>query len=94
MNSTLNTITEIRKNGGNVGIYTYYSEDGLLSVFVSETSDSINNVQFLEGEFGVINSYSDIIPMMNKKGEFIIQHNDDKSFSINDDGELIFEIEE
>lgn len=94
MISVLRTITEVRRNGSEVGIYTYYTEAESIKAFISQEANSVNGVPFLENELGfIVRNYPDVIFALNNKGELVIQHNDDKSFSINSNGELIFEVE-
>lgn len=90
---TLNTKTDISIVSGNISIFTYFI-DGLKSLraFFSSTQENLDGVIFQENDLGFKNTgYEDLIFYLNNKGELLVESDENKDFSINENGELIME---
>jgi hypothetical protein len=86
----LNTNTELQRNPGLIGIYTYYVEfDKNLLFFVCNNQKIVNDVFFNEGELGYTNNdWTGTYFLLNENGELIVVSDEADKFSINSNGEL------
>lgn len=84
----LNTQTNLFRDGSQIEIFTFYTEDERsIEAFIS-SSQNIDGVQFLDGELGfkIINWGIDF--KLNSLGELIVVGDDANKFEIDNDGNL------
>jgi len=95
MEAVLKTITTVTRNA-EVEIFTSFVEDdAFIQAFISTLKNSVNGISFLENELGfVVKNYPDVVVSLSNKGELVIKSDTNKTFYLNADGELIFELEE
>lgn len=89
--ATLNTQTNLLKDGVNLGIFTFYNEsDRDILAFISDTVKNVNNIPFKEGELGfTFFNWNNIVFELNNKGELIAIGDEANKFSIVD-GDLTY----
>ena len=86
----LNTGTSILLSGNNVGIFTYYKGfEKNISMFISDSVNTINGVIVLEGNLIYQNNgWGNIDFKINNKGELIAIGSESSKFDINNEGYL------
>ena len=92
-NKLIPTTTNVSSVNGNLSIFTFFTAAvDYIVAFISEIKQSVGGKLFKEGELGITqNGYEDIVFFIDTKGNLIIQSNSDKTFYLNDLGELIME---
>jgi len=81
---TLNTNTNLLRNGSNLGVYTFYTPyDRNIEAFISGTVQNLNGVNFIEGEGGYTNfNFENTIFFVNELGELLVTSQDADKFSL------------
>ena len=95
-NKILQTTTEVTLSGSNISIYTYFTDSlRYIKAFIKNVVDWVNGVRFVENEEGfVVAGFDDVDFYLNNRGELIVKSNDDKTFTIDSDGYLIFQYDD
>lgn len=86
----LSTITEIRRSGNNLGIYTYYSKSlNNIIAFITDVMKTIGGVYFKENHLGYTKSgYPDVEFFVDENGHMVVKSDNPDRFAINSDGHL------
>jgi hypothetical protein len=89
-NELLPTITEIRRSGNAIGIYTYYAQSlNSIIAFITNAVQNINGVIFKENHLGYTkNGYSDVSFYLDGNGHLIVKADDPNKFDIDSEGHL------
>lgn len=89
----ISTKTNLTRTDSSLDIFTFFtgSIKGL-KAFILTAAKTVNGILFKENELEFQNvGYSDISFSLNNNGDLIIRSNSNKSFTVNDEGELIME---